>query len=280
MTTIDSHQHFWNPARGDYGWMPQDNEILSRRYGPDDLTPQLDAVGVDQTIIVQAAPSIEETEYMLGLADASPRVAGVVGWIDFEKPDHLHHLKRLAEHPRFLGVRPMIQDIEDDDWMLRDDVEWGYRALSDLGLCFDALGHPRHLRNFHAILKRFPDLKVVLDHCMKPTIASESTSSFETWKKGMSKIADDTNAYCKLSGLVTEAGDDISADTLRPYYNHIVNEFGPERMMWGSDWPVCRLKCEYAEWHEIANDLTTDLDDAAKARIYGETAIEFYGLKI
>lgn len=280
MIKIDSHQHYWNPARGDYGWMPRDNEILSRRYSPADLTPQLDAVGVDKTIIVQAAPSIEESEYLLGIADASESVAGVVGWIDFEQPEHLPHLKRLAEHPKFLGVRPMIQDIDDVDWMLRDDVEWGYRAVSELGLSFDALGHPRHLRNFHTILKRFPDLKVVMDHCMKPTIASESTSSFDAWRNGMAKIAADTGAYCKLSGLVTEAGDDISADALRPYSDHILNVFGPDRVMWGSDWPVCRLKCEYDEWHKTAQTLTQHLDDGAKARIFGGTAVEFYDLNV
>jgi L-fuconolactonase len=146
---IDAHQHYWNPARGDYDWMPMDDPVLARPYGPADLAPQLAAHDITHTVLVQAAATVEETEYMLGLADATPHVAAVVGWIDFEKPADLAHLKRLANHPKFAGVRPMIQDIPDDDWMLRDDVQWAFRAIADLGLTFDALGFPRHLANFH-----------------------------------------------------------------------------------------------------------------------------------
>ena len=120
---IDSHQHFWNPARGDYDWMPMDTPTLARKYAPSDLEPHLIANGIDQTVLAQAAASVEETEYMLGIADATPRVAGVVGWINFENKADSHHLCRLAKHPKFLGVRPMIQNIPDDHWMLRDEVQ-------------------------------------------------------------------------------------------------------------------------------------------------------------
>ena len=145
---IDAHQHFWNPVRGDYGWMPDDDPVLSRRYGPHDLASALAATGVTRTVLVQAAPSVAETEYMLGIADATAHVAAVVGWIDFEQPSQIDTLRRLARHPKFAGVRPMIQDIPDDGWMLRDDIAWAFKAVVDLDLTFDALGFPRHLDNF------------------------------------------------------------------------------------------------------------------------------------
>jgi hypothetical protein len=154
--------------------------VLARPYGPADLAPQLAAHDITHTVLVQAAATVDETEYMLGIADATPHVAAVVGWIDFEKPSDLAHLKRLAQHPKFAGVRPMIQDIPDDDWMLRDDVQWAFRAVSDLGLTFDALGFPRHLANFHTILTRYPDLRVVVDHCMKPQIRDHSEAASAT----------------------------------------------------------------------------------------------------
>jgi L-fuconolactonase len=277
MPVIDAHQHYWNPARGDYAWMPKGDPVLDRAYGPSDLAPALSDHGITHTVLVQAAATVEETEYMLGLADATPHVAAVVGWIDFEKPADLAHLKRLAQHPKFAGVRPMIQDIPDDDWMLRDDVQWGFRAVADLGLTFDALGFPRHLANFHRILTRYPDLRVVVDHCMKPQIRSHSEASFRHWADGISRLAE-TGAFCKFSALVTEANADWTVADLQPYVQHVFSAFGPERVMWGSDWPVVRLRCEYGSWRAAAEQLTADLSDAARARIYGGTASEFYRL--
>lgn len=280
MIKIDSHQHYWNPARGDYGWMPKDNETLYRTYGPADLSPHMEEVGVDKSVIVQAANSVHETEYKLGIADAVDSVAGVVGWIDFEKLEDLEHLQRLANHPKFLGVRPMIQDIADDAWMLRDDVQWGYQALCDLGLTFDALGRTQHLDHFLAVFKRYPDMKVVLDHIMKPDIANETPEKFKTWADKMARIAAETNACCKLSGMVTEAGEDWTIETLRPYADHVLDIFGPERIMWGSDWPVCRLRCEYKVWHDTARALTAHLSSDAQDQIFGGTAVRFYGLAV
>lgn len=272
---IDAHQHYWNPARGDYDWMPMDNQILARTYGPKDLGGHLATNHVDRTVLVQAAATIHETEYMLGLADASSNVAGVVGWIDFEKPDDVKHLKRLADHPKFLGVRPMIQDIPDDNWMLRDDVQWGYQAVIDNDLTFDALGFPRHLANFHTLLTRYPDMRVVIDHCMKPQIRSHSDANFCHWANGMSRLAEDTGAYCKLSGLVTET-DGWSIESLRPYVDHILSVFGPERIMWGSDWPVCRLQAEYDAWFAATRTLTSHLSAEEQDMIFGGTAARFY----
>jgi L-fuconolactonase len=277
MVQIDAHQHFWHPARGDYDWMPMDNPVLARPYAPDDLAPELAAQGIGHTVLVQAAATVEETEYMLGIADATPHVAAVVGWIDFEKPSDLGHLRRLANHPGFVGVRPMIQDIPDDDWMLREDVQWAFRAVCDLGLTFDALGFPRHLANFHTILTRYPDMRVVVDHCMKPQIRDHSEAGFRAWADGISRLAD-TGAYCKFSALVTEANPDWTVADLKPYADHVFRAFGAERVMWGSDWPVVRLRCEYADWRAAAAALTAGLSDSERARIYGGTASEFYGL--
>ena len=278
MVQIDAHQHFWNPARGDYDWMPKDDPVLARVYGPRHLAPELVAHGIGHTVLVQAAATVHETEYMLGIADATPSVAGVVGWIDFETPADLAHLKRLAHHPKFCGVRPMIQDIPDDDWMLRDDVQWGFRAVCDLGLTFDALGFPRHLANFLTILKRYPDMRVVIDHCMKPQIRDRSPEAFGFWAEGMARIAGETGAFCKFSALVTEADPGVTLEQVRPYAEHVLAVFGPERVMWGSDWPVCRLRMEYGQWRGMAEALTAHLPDEARARVFGGTASAFYGL--
>lgn len=275
---IDAHQHYWNPARGDYDWMPMDNAVLARPYTPADLHPHLDAHGIDGTVLVQAAATVHETEYMLGLADTTPDVLGVVGWVDFERPEDRATLERLASHPKFKGVRPMIQDIPDDNWMLRDDVQWGFQTVTDLGLTFDALGFPRHLVNFRKILKRYPDMRAVIDHCMKPQIRDHSTETFKFWADGMARIAAETGAYCKFSALVTEANENWTVEDLRPYADHILSIFGPDRVMWGSDWPVCRLRAEYSEWRSAAETLTAGLSTAERARVFGGTAAEFYSL--
>ena len=275
---IDAHQHFWHPARGDYGWIPDGDPILDRAYGPDHLAKDIAAVGVTQTIIVQAAPSVEETEYMLGIADATPSVAGVVGWIDFEKPADRVHLERWANHPKFLGVRPMIQDIPDPNWMLREDVQWAYQAIIDLNLAFDALGFPIHLENVLTLLTRYPDMRFVLDHCMKPYIAKGSDADFTRWATGMGRIAQETSAYCKLSGLITEAAENWTVEALRPFAHHVLEAFGPQRVMFGSDWPVCRLRGEYGDWFAAAKALTAHLPSEDQDRIFGGSARAFYSL--
>lgn len=276
MTWVDAHQHFWTPARGDYDWMPKDNPILNRVYVPADLAPMVPEGG--RTVLVQAAATVAETEYMLGLADATPWIAGVVGWIDFERPEDRGTLERLSHHPKFLGVRPMIQDIPDVDWMLRADVQWGFQALVDLDLTFDALGFPRHLENFHTILTRYPQMRVVVDHGMKPQIRDHSSETWGHWANGMTRIAEETSAYVKLSGLVTEADPEWSVDALRPYTDLLFATFGPGRIMWGSDWPVCRLRAEYADWRASAQALTNGLTEDERARVFGETAAAFYRL--
>ena len=277
---IDAHQHYWNVARGDYDWMPPDDPVLARNYAPADLAPSLAARNVAGTVLVQAAASLAETEYMLGLADACESVRAVVGWVDFEDAGQRRELARLARHPKFVGLRPMIQDIPDVDWMLRRDVQWAYEALIDLDLTFDALGFPPHLANFHTLLSRYPEMRVVIDHGMKPRIRDhrEDPAVFERWAEGMTRMAEDTRACCKLSGLVTEAREDWTLEDLAPYAEHILTTFGGERVMWGSDWPVCGLRATYDQWLNAAEALTADLDAAGRARVFGGTAIEFYRL--
>ncbi len=280
MTQIDAHQHYWQPLRGDYDWMPKDDPILARAYAPRDLEPRLKAHGIEKTVLVQAAATVYESEYLLGIADATDSVAGVVGWVDFERPDDIEHLRRLAAHPKFLGVRPMIQDIPDVNWMLRDDVQWGFRAVCDLGLTFDALGFPAHLDNFLTLLKRYPDMRVVIDHCMKPRIRdhAQAPEAFRHWADGMARLADQTGAFCKFSGLVTEAREDWTIGDLRPCADHVVQSFGADRLMWGSDWPVCRLRAPYDRWRATAQELVADLDAADRAWVFGGSAVKFYGL--
>lgn len=277
---IDAHQHFWQPLRGDYHWMPKDNTVLNRPYGPHDLAPLLQAEGVEGTVLVQAAASVEETEYMLGLADATPFIKGVVGWINFEDPSQIAHLTRLSKHPKFLGVRPMIQDIADLDWMLRDDIQWAFRAIVDLDLTFDALGFPRHLPNFLTLIKAYPRMRVVYDHCLKPQIRDQQAGkdAFSDWAEGIARLALDTTGCCKLSGLVTEAGDGWRIEDLRPFADHVLQCFGPARVMWGSDWPVCRLQTEYGDWLAMAQNLTRAHSEAERAEIFGATAQRFYRL--
>lgn len=278
---VDSHQHFWNPARRDYDWMPEDNDILFRSYAPADLVETLKAHDLDGTVLVQAAATVCETEYLLGLADATPWIKGVVGWVDFENPNDLTHLQRFAAHPKFLGVRPMIQDIPDVNWMLREDVQWGFKAVCDLGITFDALGFPQHLANFLTIVKRYPDMRVVYDHCMKPQIRDQRVGkdAFKDWADGMAKLADQTKGCCKLSGLVTEADDGWTAEDMQPFVQHVLDVFGPGRVMWGSDWPVCRLQAEYDDWYALAQDFTKHYLAQEQGEIFGGTAARFYGLK-
>lgn len=277
---IDAHQHFWQPVRGDYHWMPQDNATLNRAYAPHDLAQILAAHDIDGTVLVQAAATLHETEYMLGLADASPFVKGVVGWIDFEDPSHLKHLERFAQHPKFLGVRPMIQDIPDVDWMLREDVQWAYAALIDLDLTFDALGFAQHIPNFLTIAQRYPALRVVYDHAMKPQIRDQRAGKdiFPAWAEGMRRLAQETSGMCKLSGLVTEADDAWQVEDLAPFTAHVLEVFGPDRVMWGSDWPVCRLQAEYDVWYAAAQTLTKGLSADEQAAVFGGSAARFYRL--
>ena len=271
---IDAHHHFWNPTRGDYFWMVGEAFApIAKQIGPKEFAPHLAGARISKTVLVQAAPTIAETEYMLGLADATEHVAKVVGWIDFENRDDLKQLQRLAKHPKFSGVRPMIQDLPDPQWMHRKDVQWAFDALIDLDLSFDALGFPQHLDPFLRLFEHYPKMRIVIDHCMKPVIRDDG---FEPWATKMAVIAKETNVFCKLSGLATEAKAGWDVATLRHYAAHVLKCFGPQRVMWGSDWPVLNLNGNYERWFSAAKSLVCETDQAA---VFGKTAAEFYRIK-
>jgi len=271
---IDAHQHFWHPARGDYGWLTPDLPIC-RPYGPADLLPHLRECGIGGTVLVQAAPTLGETEYLLAIADATPFVLGVVGWIEFEDPAQRRQLERLARHPKLVGIRPMIQDLPDDGWMLRTGIGWAFAAIRELGLVFDALVRPRHLDNLLRLLARHPDLIAVVDHGAKPAIRA---GGFSGWAAMMRRIAAETAAFCKLSGLTTEAAPDWTIKDLRPYVDHLIATFGPGRLMFGSDWPVATLATGYARWVETVETLISGLAADEQAAVFGGNASRVYGL--
>ncbi|MEO9525829.1 amidohydrolase family protein [Roseibium sp.] len=270
---LDGHQHFWKLARADYGWLTAELAPLYRDFVPDDLAPVLGRLGIEGTILVQAAPTVAETRFLLDLARQNDFIKGVVGWADFEAADAPDQIATLASDPKLVGLRPMIQDITDPDWMLHSRLDPAYRALVDADLVFDALTLPQHLPNLLRLAERHADLRMVVDHGSKPRIAD---GDFEDWAADMKTIASNTSAVCKLSGLVTEAGDNWTLDDLRPYVGHLLETFGPDRLIWGSDWPVCTLACSYDEWARITDDLLQDLGASEREAVMGATAARVY----
>lgn len=275
MRRIDSHVHFWALARGDYGWLTPDLGPLYRDFDRDHLAPLIDAAGVDAVVLVQAAPSEAETDFLLDRAAQYDRVAGVVGWIDMAAGDASSRIDALAENRRLKAIRPMIHDIPEIGWMLREELAPAFRALVAHDLAFDALVRPVHLAALRRLADRHPDLRIVIDHGAKPDIANDG---FDGWAASMAGLARETPVYCKLSGLVTEAGADWTEDRLRRYVDHLVTEFTPFRLLWGSDWPVVTLAASYGAWWATANRLLAGLDEVGRERIFGGSAAEFYHL--
>jgi L-fuconolactonase len=274
---VDAHHHFWRPARGDYGWLTQDGlPTLWRDFLPEDLAPLLAAGRIDRTVLVQAAETEAETQFLLSVAEVTPFVGGVVGWTDFAAPDAPAAIARLAGNPRLVGLRPMLQDLPDANWILRDDVQPALRAVSANGLRFDALIKPPQLPAIRHLLDRYPELRVVIDHGAKPPIAA---GGIDDWAGHMRAIARDSRAVCKLSGLATEAAPGWTAEALRPYVDVLLEAFGPERMMFGSDWPVLTLAGDYPGWLAAAQALTAGLSEDDRAQVFGGTATQFYGLR-
>jgi len=280
MKIIDSHQHFWDPSRGDYFWMPKDNKILNRKYNLEDLVKDSTSIDLYKTVLVQAAATNAETEYMLNIAENSELVSGVVGWVNFEDPNQLEQLKIFAKNPKFVGVRPMIQDISDENWVLNKNFDIFFKTIIDLDLCFDALGFPIHLNNFLIIASRYPSLRFIIDHLMKPKICKNDKEEFDHWKNMMNKLSKLDNVYCKFSGMVTEACENWTENDLKPYSNEILKMFTDKKILWGSDWPVCKLRTDYMEWFNISQSLTNNLSLVQKQNIFYENAIKFYKLKI
>ena len=278
MKVIDSHQHFWDPSRGDYHWMPKDNPILNRKYEVKDLSEASGSIDLHKTILVQAAATNAETEYMLHIAESSDLVCGVVGWVNFEDKNQLNQLRIFSKHPKFIGVRPMIQDIPDENWVLNKNFDIFFKSIIDLDLSFDALGFPIHLENFYIIASKYPKLRFVIDHLMKPKIYNNKQEEFIHWKKGMSKLSRLDNVYCKFSGMVTEACESWDEQDLKPYVDEILNLFTDKKIMWGSDWPVCLLAADYKKVLEIVSNYLMSYDSKIREKIMGTNAKIFYNL--
>jgi L-fucono-1,5-lactonase len=273
---IDSHQHFWRLSRGDYHWMSDAVAPIRRDYLPADLAPHRAACGVAQSIAVQAAETLAETAFLLALAEAEPSVAAVVGWVDFTSADALATLELLKGSAKFVGVRPMLQDMADaGGWLFSAPILERVKGLQSLGLRFDALVRAHQLGIVAALADAAPELPIVLDHAGKPPIAAGVR---EPWARDLAALAQRPNVSCKLSGLVTEAGADKSAAALSFYATHVLACFGPARVMWGSDWPVLELASSYADWFATTRTLTQALSESERADVFGGAARRFYGL--
>jgi L-fuconolactonase len=274
---IDAHQHYWDPARGDYGWLTPELDQLYRTFGPADLAPLRERADVQRTVVVQAAPTVEETRYLLELAQDDASIAGVVGWVPMLSRDAPDLIAGLARHPKFKGIRPMLQDLPDDDWIVNPDLAPAVEALIAHDLAFDALIFARHVDALETFIKRFPTLRIVIDHGAKPPIR-DGRSGWQSWADGITRLASLAHVHCKLSGLATEAAAGWTEATLQPYVDHLLQSFGPARLMWGSDWPVLNLNGDYLLWHSVANTLLAGLSDAERDAVFGANAATFYRL--
>jgi L-fuconolactonase len=274
---IDAHQHYWDPARGDYGWLTPAMPELYRTFGPHDLAPLRAQCGVSRTVVVQAAPSVDETRYLLSLARDDASIAGVVGWVPLDDPYAANLIDELAQEPKFRGVRPMLQDLPDDDWIANADTARAIEALIEHRLAFDALIFARHASALETFLARHPALRVVIDHGAKPPIR-EGDAGWSAWAHAVSRLARYPQVLCKLSGLATEAAPGWTDDTLRPWIDYLLATFGVRRLMWGSDWPVLNLNGDYERWHASSQRLLAHLTEAGRAAIFGANAVAFYRL--
>ena len=273
MTRIDAHQHYWTLARGDYGWLTPKLAPIYRDFGPDDLKPLLADHGIGRTIAVQAAPTEAETHFLLEIAERDDSVAGVVGWTDFEAADAPAAIARLAANPKLVALRPMVHDIADPRWLERPALAPALEAMTTHRLVFDALLKPPHLDPMLSVAERHPGLTVVIDHGAKPDLVAGDLAD---WRRGIAALAGHAQVVCKLSGLVTEAGPDWTVETLRPVVDHLLTCFGPERLLWGSDWPVVTLACDYRRWFETADALLASLSGTEREAVFGGNAARLY----
>jgi L-fuconolactonase len=270
---IDAHHHLWTLARGDYGWLTPDLAPIYSDFCLSDLAPHLSATHIEGTILVQAAPTEAETMFLLDIAENAEVIRGVVGWTDFDAADGVARIDALAARNLLVGLRPMVQDIDDDDWLLGLALAPLLAAMARNGLVFDALVLPRHLPRLLRVISRHPDLEFVLDHCGKPRL---SNGDIATWQRDIALLAQHPNIVCKLSGLVTEAAPDWQIGDLRQAVDHVRACFGPQRMVWGSDWPVVNLAGGYAKWFAAAEALLADLSEHEKADVFGGNAARIY----
>lgn len=275
-TRIDAHHHFWRYAPQTHAWIDDSMAALKRDFAPEHLEPLLRAAGIDGCIAVQAEQRVDETAWLLALAEAHPFIRGVVGWVDLCADDVTDQLRRLSQNPKLRGVRHIVQSEPDDRFMLRPDFMRGIAALAEFGLTYDILIYPRQLPAAIELAGAFPEQRFVLDHIGKPNIRSGET---DVWGRGIAALARHRNVWCKLSGIVTEADwASWSREDLAPYIRIVLEWFGPDRIMFGSDWPVCTLAASYEDVLRLATESIAHLPESAQAAIMGGNAAAFYGL--
>jgi L-fuconolactonase len=274
---LDAHQHFWNYSAAEYPWIGPGIERLARDYLPPDLDPLLAGEGLDGSVAVQARQSVEESRWLLALAEAHPLVKGVVGWVDLRSDRVGDDLCVLAANPKFVGVRHVVQDEPDPRFVLGEGFIRGLRQLRQHGLTYDLLLYPTQLPAAVELVGLLPEQPFVVDHLAKPRIAA---GEIEGWGRDIRAIARHENVCCKVSGMVTEAArQGWNRDDFTPYLDVVLEAFGPERLMFGSDWPACLLAGEYADVATIPRDYFSRLSATEQRMIWGGTAARFYGLK-
>jgi L-fuconolactonase len=271
---IDSHQHFWQFNKNDFPWIGAQMEVLQRDFLPEYLLPELDKLEFDGSIAIEARQTIEESKWLLELADKNNFIKGVVGWVDLCSPAIENQLVELSKHSKFVGVRHVVQSEPDDNFMARDDFQHGISMLSKYGLTYDLLIFPKHLKLATELVAKFPKQKFVLDHIAKPLIKDQLKSP---WNKDITSLAEHQNAYCKLSGMVTEADWKNWKPVDFHYYLDIVyNVFGEDRLMIGSDWPVCTVAGNYVDIMTIVIDYFENKGNNALDKILGDNCMKFY----
>jgi L-fuconolactonase len=274
---IDSHQHFWNYDSTEYSWISNEMEILKKNYLPEQLQSELSSIKFDGSIAVQARQSLEETQWLLALAEQNNFIKGVVGWVDLCSPKVDEQLKQFSKHPKLVGVRHVIHDELDDNFMLRKDFLKGIALLNKYGLTYDILIFPKHLANTIKFVSQFPEQVFVLDHIAKPFIKNGIISP---WKEQIEELAKFKNLFCKLSGMVTEANTkNWKQEDLIPYLDVAFGAFGPDRLMIGSDWPVCKLAGKYKQVMDVVLSYIKKYSEKEKTNILGENALKAYQLK-
>ncbi len=271
---IDAHCHVWRIGRNDHEWPTPDLPAIHRDFDLDDLVRVGAEVGLTGAVLVQSQPSQRDTEWLLEIAADHPLALGVVGWTDIASADAAERIAALAANPCLKGLRPMLQDLA-DDWVLEARLEPALAAMVAADLSFDALVRPRHLPSLLELVRRWPDLRVVIDHGAKPDIGA---GRLDPWREQITALAAAPGVHCKLSGLLTEAGETPTAEALAPFVAHLLEAFGADRLMWGSDWPVLNLAGDYRGWQAMADAFAAPLDPTGRRALFGETAKRFYRL--
>jgi L-fuconolactonase len=276
---IDSHHHLWKYDPQQYPWITEENRALARDYLPADLEPLIARASIDGTIVVQARQTLEETRWLLELAKSHPFIRAVVGWVPLIDPDIEDVLAELAGETKLQAVRHVLQDEPDDAYMLRDDFDRGISRLAAVNLVYDILIYGRHLKNTTTFVDRHPTQPFVLDHIAKPTIASARFD--QEWATQIRELALRDNLVCKFSGVATEVRDpEWTTELIRPYFDTVLQAFGPERLMFGSDWPVCVLRSGYGQWVSTVRELIGELSPTEQSHIMGLTACRVYRLEM